>query len=57
MKQADVCVRKYCKFSHKIYSTSYNTCGTVTFAYNKLLKRKNNSWPSLRDYSQPLFSA
>jgi hypothetical protein len=24
---------------------------------NKLLKRKNNSWPSLRDYSQPFFSA
>jgi hypothetical protein len=29
----------------------------VNIAYNKLLKRKNNSWPSLRDYSQPLFSA
>lgn len=25
--------------------------------YNKLLKRKNNGWPSLRDYSQPLFFA
>ena len=23
----------------------------------KLLKRKNNSWPSLRDFSQPLFSS
>jgi hypothetical protein len=29
----------------------------VVMQFNKLLKRKNNSWPSLRDYNQPLFSA
>ncbi len=56
MKQVDVCVRKYCNFTHNSYSTSYNTSGTVTFAYNKLLKRTLNSWLALvpRNFS-PLF--
>jgi len=30
---------------------------TVAIQLTRQIKRKNNSWPSLRDYSQPLFSA